>query len=189
MSDRTDARQMVGIFDHVNGLTIKDCSFIAKPNTYNDAIKFGNYGTKGVYGEVTIYGNYFEGFQQYLLWFGGYGVGTFNIENNTFKNNGVTPGSHCAARFAAYVGPADGVSAINMIGNTIDNSYMIIRIDAVSGRTATTQPVKVNNNKLLNCKADYYVKNSNAYNIDALNNTYDVTPTDSKFLNATWKSE
>ena len=189
MSDRTDGRQMAAMFDHVNGLTIKDSYFIAKQGTYNDAVKFGQNGTYGVKGNITITGSHFEGFMQYVLWFMKYQEGTYTLENNTFKNNGVTASSHCAARFAAYNGADDGVSTINMIGNTVDNSYMILRIDATTGRNATTQPVKVNNNKLLNCKADYYVKNSNAYNIDALNNTYDVTPTDSKFLNATWKSE
>ena len=191
MSDRTDGRQMAGVFDHVNGLIIKDSYFIAKRGSYNDAIKLGNYGTKGVYGEVTISGNYFEGFQQYLLWFGGYGAGTFTIENNTFKNSGDPDyaSSHGAARFAKYVGAADGVSTINMIGNTVDNAYMLIRIDATTGRTAVTQPVKVNNNVVKNNGSPYIVKNSNEYNIDALNNTYDITPTDDMFLNATWKSE
>ena len=189
MSDREDGRPMAAYFDQVNGITIKDSSFVGKRSNYNDAVKFGNTAGKqfGVKGEVQIIGNHFENFAQYVLWFLDYQEGNYVIENNTFLNNGQTSSAHNAARFASYSGADNGVSSIQFNYNTVDNSYMLIRIDAVASRTATTQPVKVNYNKLLNCGATYYVKNSNGYNIDATNNYYDKAPNAGLFLNATWE--
>ena len=114
---------------------------------------------------------------------------TFTISNNTFYNNGAAgyPESHGATRFAKYVGAADGVSEIIMTGNTVDNSYMLLRIDATSGRTAITQPVHANNNTIKNNNSPYIVRNENAYNVDANNNTYDKELTDEMLKNVTWK--
>ncbi len=187
VSNPENNRPMAGYFDQVNGLTIKDSEFVVKQVNYNDAIKLGNEGTWGVKGNVEIVGNVFENFAQYVLWFQNYQEGTYNIENNTFKNNGQTSSSHCAVRFAAYSGADNGVSAINFRYNTVDNSFMLVRIDKSTSRTAETQPVKVNYNKLLNCGATYYIKNSNAYNIDGTNNYYDVTPSASLMLNVIWE--
>ena len=188
MSDREDGRPMAAYFDQVNGITIKDSEFIGKRSNYNDAVKFGNASDEfGVKGEVQIVGNHFENFAQYVLWFLDYQEGNYVVENNSFVNNGQTSSSHCAIRFASYSGADDGVSSIQFNYNTVDNSYMLVRIDATASRNATTQPVKANYNKLFNCGATYYVKNANAYNIDATNNYYDKAPTADLFLNTTWE--
>ena len=187
MSDRSDGRPMAMYFDQTENVAIRNCSFVATRSSYNDAIKFGNASDYGITGNLEIVGCHFENFAQYVIWFLQYEEGNYTIENNTFLNCGQTSSSHCAVRFAAYGGAADGVSSIKFNYNTVDNSYMLVRIDAVASRTADTQPVVVNYNKLLNCGATYYVKNSNAYNIDATNNYYDVAPTASVMLNCTWE--
>ena len=186
MSDRTDVRPMAMYFGRVNNVSIKNSSFVAKRSSYNDAIKFGADSTY-VKGEIEVVGCHFEKFAQYVLWFMSYGEGNYVIENNTFVENGQTAGSHCAVRFNAYVGAEDGVSSIKFNYNTVDNSYMLARFDKVSNRTADTQPVVVNYNKLLNCADTYYVKNSNGYNIDASNNYYDKAPTASVMMNCVWE--
>ena len=65
--------------------------------------------------------------------------------------------------------------------------YSLYRSDANANRNAENQKVTVNYNKLLNCGATYYVKNSNGYNIDATNNYYDKAPNADLFLNTTWE--
>ena len=189
MSDRADGRPMAAYFDQVNGVTIKDSQFIGKRSSYNDAVKFGNEAAAayGVKGDVEIVGNHFENFAQYVLWFLKYAEGNYVIANNTFLNNGQTAGSHNAARFASYVGAESGVSAIEFTYNTVNNSYMLLRLDVNASRTAATQPVKANYNKLLNSACSYAVKNANAYNIDATNNYYDKAPNANLFMNATWE--
>ena len=186
MSDRTDGRPMAMVLDQVNGISIKDSEFIGKRSNYNDAFKMGNLGSYGVKGSFEFVGNYVEGFSQYVLWFVTYAEGNYSIQNNTFKDCGQTSSSHGALRLADYVGADNGVSSVDFLYNTVDSSYMLVRIDADATRTAETQPVKVNYNKLLNCGATYYIKNSNGYKIDGTNNYYDVQPSDSLMLNVAY---
>ncbi|MBR2891582.1 MAG: InlB B-repeat-containing protein [Bacilli bacterium] len=174
-------------------LKVVSCHFSSNGGTYNDAVKIdssdnetGNKAEFGIKGNVLFQGNLFENYTQYVIWAISYAEGSYKIVNNTFKNCGQTPASHCAARFASYVGEENGLVNIDFSYNTVDNAFSLIRFDKSENRTATNQIVTVHYNKLLNCIATYFVNNANGYNIDATNNWYDETPTADKFLNATW---
>ena len=189
MSDREDRRQMVAYFNQVNGLTITDSSFIVRRANYNDAIKIGHQTGKqfGIKGSVNITGNHFENFQQYVIWLSDYQEGEYNFAYNTFRNVGETKDLHTAIRFGTYSGDINGISEINVHDNILDNSFLLIRLQSNSSRTAITQPVKVNYNLVVYHKSGYIINNENSYEIDCTNNMYDSVPDASQFINATWQ--
>ena len=191
-TDQTNGRPMIFFGGQIDGLTIKNSNFNVSRKNYNDGIKITNAdadaheGEFGIKGDVLISGNHFENFAQYVIWFIDYQEGNYEIINNTFKDNGQTAGSHCAVRMGTYTGADDGKSPVNFLYNTVDNSYSLYRSDANASRNATTQEVKVNYNKLLNCSATYFINNACEYPVDARYNYYDVAVIASSFKNATY---
>ena len=141
-------RPMILYGHNFNGLTITDSEFISNGSkgNYNDGLKI-----ESIKGNVTITGNHFEKYYQYVIWFMTYQEGTYKIANNTYKDCGQTASSHTGARFGTYKGADDGIVNITFTHNTVDNSFSLIRLDTNASRTAATQIVKVNYNKLLNC--------------------------------------
>lgn len=179
------SRPMIMYGSQINGLTIKNSSFVSVRSTYNDAIKIVKGGSYGIKGNVTIVGNHIENYQQYVLWFGDYAEGTYNIYNNNFVNCGITPANHGAAYFATYSGATTGKVEVDFSYNTVDNAYSLIRVSSTDAKTSSNHTIKCNYNKLLNCSATYYVNNADAdISVDARYNYYDSTISDSKFLNA-----
>ena len=182
-----EARPMILYGALFNGLTIKDSKFVGARKNYNDGIKIVDSAAFGLKGDVEIVGNHFENYSQYVVWLKGYCEGNYSIQNNVFVNNGQTSGSHAAVTIASYKGAAEGKVVFDFLYNTVRNSYMAVRIDKVDSRTAENFVAHINYNKVYECKATYYVKNSMTFTIDATNNYYDKTPVAAMFLNATWE--
>ena len=184
-SETKEGRGMILYGAHINGLTMKDNKFVGKRINYNDGIKIDSNAGWGIKGKVEIVSNHFENYAQYVIWVRLYGDGEYDIQNNVFINNGQTAGSHAAISFIKYGGNGGNVS-INFMYNTVDNSYMAARIDKTD-RTAENLIVHINYNKIKNCKASYYVKNGNDFNVDAANNYYEKTPVAQMFSGAVWE--
>ena len=156
-------------------------------SSYTDCVKFDTAANYGVKGNVLIDNNIFKDYGQYILWFREIGTGTYEISNNQFINCGQTAGSHGAVTFASYAADATSIE-IDFHHNILDDSYMMFRVDSWSSATASNLIMKCNYNTVSNCLGTYHVKNSNTSSIvDATNNKFDTTPTDSLFLNANWK--
>lgn len=185
-SETKEARPMILYGSQINGLTIKDSKFVGARKNYNDGIKIETTTAFGLKGNVELVGNHFENYSQYVLWFRGYGEGTYSIQNNTFINNGQTSGSHAAITLVKYMGAAEGKVTFDFLYNTVNNSYMAVRIDETE-RTSENFVAHINYNKVFNCSATYYVKNSMTFSIDAANNYYDKQPVAAMFLGATWE--
>ncbi len=182
-----DGRPMILYGARLNGLTIKDSKFVGARKNYNDGIKIVDTSVFGIKGDVEIVGNHFENYSQYVLWIKGYCEGNYSIQNNVFVNNGQTTGSHAALTIASYKGSDEGKVVLDFLYNTVRNSYMAVRIDNVASRNAENFVAHVNYNKIYQCAATHYVKNSMLFTIDATNNYYDTTPVAGMFLSATWE--
>lgn len=179
------SRPMLMYGSQINGLTIKNSSFVSVRSSFNDAIKIVKGGSYGIKGNIEIIGNHIENYAQYVLWFGDYAEGTYNIYNNNFVNCGQTAGNHGAAYFATYSGATTGIVEVDFSYNTVNNAYSLIRVSSTDEKTSSNHTIKCNYNKLLNCSATYYVNNADAdISVDARYNYYDSTVTDSKFRNA-----
>ena len=129
-------RAMIAILSNVNGITIKDNEFTGRRNSnYNDGIKVLRASDEaldkssfGIKGDVTITGNTFSNYEQYVIWFREYGAGNYVIENNVFNNIGATDGSHAAVNFiTSHVGT--GKLTISVKYNVINSGFMLFRID------------------------------------------------------------
>lgn len=129
-SNIKDDRPMVIYATNIKNLTMDNNSFVGRRVNYNDAVKLGNGASVGVTGNLIITNNYFENYAQYLIWLQKYGAVNVLVENNTFLNNGQTAGSHCAIRFQAYTGAATDEVNCEMYYNTVDNSYLLLKVDA-----------------------------------------------------------
>jgi len=186
-SETKEARAMILFGNEIDGLTMTDCKFVGNSKNYNDGIKLDNNGQFGLKGKVELVGNHFEGYSQYVVWFRGYSAGQFNIENNTFVNCGQTATAHAALTMVKFMGTATDKVTINFRYNTVDNSYMAFRLDKQTVLSSDNFEVHVNYNKIKNCKATSYVKNSCTFMIDATNNWYDVAPVAGMFINASWE--
>ena len=128
-------RPMIAILSNVNGITIKDNEFNGRRTQYNDGIKVLRASDEaldkssfGIKGDVTITGNTFSNYQQYVIWFREYGAGNYVIENNVFNNIGATDGSHAAVNFiTSHVGT--GELNISVKYNVITEGFMLLRVD------------------------------------------------------------
>ena len=185
-------RPMIFFGAQVDGLTVIESEFVGTRSNYNDGIKLATSGAfekaaYGIKGNVTITGNHFENYSQYVIWFSNYQAGEYLIANNEFKECGQTVSSHAAATFSTYSGAADGKVNIRFEYNTVNNAYSLFRLNASDKLANENLSIKVNYNKLSNCAATYYINNAHTYVIDATNNWYDKTPTADKFKNATWE--
>ena len=166
-------RPMIAILSNVNNLTIKDNEFIGRLVNYNDGIKVlrasdealdkSSYGVKG---NVTITGNIFENYQQYTIWFREYGAGNYVIENNIFKNTGITADSHAIATFIKSNAGNESVN-ISVKYNTLENCIFLFRADTA---TLTNSKIDLNYNKLINCTGSVYLKNATNVEINLDNN-------------------
>lgn len=185
IEDSSKSRPMIATLTNVNGLTIKGCEFLAHQVNYNDGIKAripgaedaAKYGipgvekaTYGVKGDVTITGNVFSGYAQYVMWFYSYGAGNYVIENNEFETIGSTPGSHACATFVKYAGSESEQVKISMKYNKVNASMMLFRMDTADALTDTNADIDINYNSMVDCTGEFYVKNGTAVTLDVENN-------------------
>lgn len=181
-------RPMIAYLSQVNGLTIKNSEFYGRKTlaNYNDGIKTNQAdGIYGVKGNVTITGNYFENYQQYLIWFRSYGAGTYTIENNQFVNCGVDASKNSILTFVTYSGTSSEKVKISQKYNTSTNSHIFFRIDSANALTNTNTTIDINYNKINNCKGNYYIKNDTNVTPNIENNYWGATTLDSsKFSGA-----
>ena len=181
-------RPMIAYLSQVNGLTIKNSEFYGRKTlaNYNDGIKTNQAdGIYGVKGNVTITGNYFENYQQYLIWFRSYGAGTYTIENNQFVNCGVDASKNSILTFVTYKGTSSEKVAILQKYNTSTNSHIFFRIDSANALTNTNTTIDISYNKINNCKGNYYIKNGTDVTPNIENNYWGTTTLDSsKFSGA-----
>ena len=172
----------------INNFTIKDSMFLGSNDSdlYTDAVKLGSSGNYGVKGTITITGNTFKDYGQYLIWIQKCDTAVINVSSNLFINNGQKSDTHGALRIASASSTFTEVS-ITMENNIINNSYMLFRVDNVAAFTASKFKAELHNNSILNSKANVHIKNESAGTINATNNYYDVTPTKEKFIGvSTW---
>lgn len=180
-------RPMIIYATNIHNLTMDNNTFIGRRVNYNDAVKLGNGASVGVTGNLIITNNHFENYAQYLIWLCKYGAVNVLVENNTFLNNGQTAGSHGVIRFAAFTGSATDKVSCEMYYNTVDNSYMLLRIDAASELTADNGKFVCNYNSVVNSADSVFVKNSSTKaSVTCDSNYWGVeTLKESAFLNAT----
>lgn len=143
MEKNADKRQMILFGYDIDGLKITGCEFYGAYSTYNDGIKIADSGEFGIKGNVNISDNKFEGFQQYVIWFIEYADGNYTIENNTFKDCGITVDAHPAVRFNNFTGAANGATVV-FNKNTLTNLPLMFRVDAGNGINFTANYNVVN---------------------------------------------
>ena len=156
----TNDRPMILHVKNIHNLLIDGNEFVGRFVNYNDAIKIGNGATVGMTGNLIVTNNHFENYSQYLIWLCTYAAVNVLVENNTFLNNGQTAGSHGVIRFASFKGTADDQVNCEMYYNTVDNSYMLLRIDSASALSASNTNFVCNYNTVINSKDSIIVKNS-----------------------------
>ena len=180
-------RPMILHTKNIHNLTMDNNVFVARSVNYNDAVKLGNGATVGITGELIVTNNHFENYGQYLLWLQKYGAVNVLVENNTFLNNGQTAGSHGVIRFASFIGATTDEVNCEMYYNTVDNSYMLLRIDAASNLTADNAKFVCNYNTVQNSKDTIIVKNSSTAASVTCDSNYWAfdSVTDAMFVNAT----
>lgn len=186
-AEKGTGRQMALITNNINNLTIDGCEFYAPYSTYNDALKIANAGTSGLTGEFVLTNNHFEGFAQYMIWVMKYGAVNATISNNSFKKIGQTADTHAIARFATYTGTTEQNVYVELSHNTLEEGYMVLRVDAASNLTATNALFEVNYNNVISTLDKVLVKNSSTAAVVTCDSNYwgsDVVA-DSAFLNAT----
>ncbi len=174
----TTGRPMIAYLSQVNGLTIKNSEFYGRKTlaNYNDGIKTNKAsGIYGVKGNVTITGNYFANYQQYVIWLRSYGAGTYTIENNQFVNCGCTAGSHASITFGSYVGTSSETVNISHKYNTLTSCYILFRMDTASSLTNSNTSININYNKMASCKDTIYIKNSSTVTPNIENNYWGTT--------------
>ena len=175
-------RPMIIYATNIHNLTMDNNTFIGRFVNYNDAVKLGNGASVGVTGNLIITNNHFENYAQYLIWLCKYGAVNVLVENNTFLNNGQTAGSHGVIRFAAFTGAATDKVSCEMYYNTVDNSYMLLRVDAAP-ESAT---FVCNYNTVQNSKDTLIVKNGTSATVTCDSNYWAFdSVTDAMFKGAT----
>ena len=181
-SNIKDDRPMVIYATNIKNLTMDNNSFVGRRVNYNDAVKLGNGASVGVTGNLIITNNYFENYAQYLIWLQKYGAVNVLVENNTFLNNGQTAGSHCAIRFQAYTGAATDEVNCEMYYNTVDNSYLLLKVDAAP----ESAKFVCNYNTVQNSKDTLIVKNATKATVTCDSNYWAFdSVTDEMFKGAT----
>ena len=186
-SNISNDRPMVVYATNINNLTIDNNVFVGRRVNYNDAVKLGDGASKGVTGNLIVTNNHFENYSQYLIWLSTYSAVNVLVENNTFLNNGQTAGSHGVIRFGTYKGTADDKVNCEMYYNTVDNSYMLLRIDASDKLSADNAKFVCNYNSVVNSADSIFVKNSSTKaSVTCDSNYWGVeTLAESAFVNAT----
>lgn len=175
------SRPMVLHTTNIHNLTVDNNVFVAVRLNYNDAVKLGNGASVGATGEIVFTNNHFENFAQYLIWFQKYGDVNVLIDNNTWLNNGQTAGSHGVVRFASYTGTENAVNC-EMYYNTVDNSYLLLRVDAAP--EAATFLCKYN--IVVNSADTLFVKNATKASVVCDSNYWGVeSVSDANFTGAT----
>lgn len=181
-SNIKDDRPMVIYATNIKNLTMDNNVFVGRRVNYNDAVKLGNGASVGVTGNLIITNNYFENYAQYLIWLQKYGAVNVLVENNTFLNNGQTAGSHCAIRFQAYTGAATDEVNCEMYYNTVDNSYLLLKVDAAP----ESAKFVCNYNTVQNSKDTLIVKNATKATVTCDSNYWAFeSVTDAMFNGAT----
>ena len=175
-------RPMILHTKNIHNLTMDNNVFVARSVNYNDAVKLGNGATVGITGELIVTNNHFENYGQYLLWLQKFGAVNVLVENNTFLNNGQTAGSHGAIRFQAFTGAATDEVNCEMYYNTVDNSYMLLRVDAAPAGAKFV----CNYNTVQNSKDTLIVKNGTSATVTCDSNYWAFdSVTDAMFKGAT----
>ena len=180
-TDYNCGRPMIAFINGVDGLKIENNVFNGIAKNYNDGIKTDN--TRAcVKGEVSISHNEFHNFQQYTVWFRGFGGGNYTLVGNTFDNIGITAGSHAAFNFVGFKGTAEDAITLDVSYNKVTKGYMLLRVDANDAILASdTATVKYN--ALIDCAGQYYIKNASQMTITCDQNYWGTaTPEEAKFM-------
>ena len=183
----TNDRPMIIYATNISNLTMDNNVFIGRNVNYNDAIKLGNGATVGVTGKLVITNNHFENYGQYMIWLCKYGAIDVVVNNNSFKAIGQTAGSHAIIRFATFSGTTSDKVTLDLSYNTLEEGYMVLRVDAASNLTADNALMNVNYNNVISTKDTILVKNSSTAAVVNCDSNYwgsDVVA-DSAFVNAT----
>ncbi|MBQ4571226.1 MAG: InlB B-repeat-containing protein [Bacilli bacterium] len=185
--EKGTGRQMALITNNIHNLTIDGCEFYATYSTYNDALKLANAGTSGVTGKLVITNNHFQDFAQYMVWVMKYGALEVVLSDNTFKHIGQTAGSHGIIRFATFTGTESDQVNLEMTYNTLEEGYMVLRIDAADKLTADNGLFVVNYNNVVSTSDTVLVKNSSTKAVVTCDSNYwgSYPVADSAFVNAT----
>ena len=166
----------------VNNLTVKDSVFLGSATAYlyTDSVKIVNSGNYGIKGNVVFTGNTFKDYGQYLLWFAGCASVNINVSSNKFINCGQSSTNHGAV-YVASAASSFTEAVVTVCNNVVDNSYMLLRVAAVSKFTADNFVAEVHYNSVLNSSANVHIKNESSGIVNAENNYYDTVPTADKF--------
>ena len=177
IEQRDTGRPMIIFGYDIEDLTIVNSCFYGGTvvSLYNDGIKIENPTDAaapgcqfGIRGNVTIMGNTFTNYSQYVIWLRGYAEGTYRIVNNKFIQIGQTAASHALATWIKYTGDANGEGTIDISYNLLQNGYILVRMDdSPAGFKAT-----VHYNKMIDCAGTDYIRNKGKCEIDAQNNYF-----------------
>ena len=187
--EAANTRAMIMYGSQVNGLTITNCEFLGTSGSgqYNDGIKL-NADTKYEYdicGNVLIKNNKFVNYCQYPVWFSQYAEGKYEFINNTFEGSALYTNYNdaCFTMNTFKSNNQGGKVEVSVLYNTIKNSGILCRIQTAS-LTSETATVDVHYNKLINCLHTTFISDNGTNSlklIDATNNYYSKTPTETNF--------
>ncbi len=185
--EKGTGRQMALITNNIHNLTIDGCEFYATYSTYNDALKLANAGTSGVTGKLVITNNHFQDFAQYMIWVMKYSALEVVLSDNTFKHIGNTAGSHAIIRFQTFNGSESDNVSLEMTYNTLEEGYMVLRVDAADKLTANNGLFVVNYNNVVSTSDTILVKNDSTKAVVTCDSNYwgSFPVSDSAFVNAT----
>lgn len=180
-------RPMVIYATNIHNLTMDNNVFVGRYVNYNDAVKLGNGASVGVTGNLVITNNHFENYVQYMIWLCKYGAIDVVVSNNSFKNIGQTAGSHCIIRFATFGGSTTDKVTLDLSYNTLEEGYMVLRVDKAANLSADNALMNVNYNNVISTKDTVLVKNSSTAAVVKCDNNYwgSAEVADSMFVNAT----
>ena len=179
-------RPMIAFIDGIENLIIENNVFIGIYKTFNDGIKTDSTSRPAVKGNVSISNNYFQDFQQYVIWFRTYGPGNYVLQNNSFKHIGSSDyaANNAAFAFIKYIGEKTDDVHILVEHNEMDQGMVFLRIDS-STNNVSTHTATVNYNKLHdNCAGTYYIKNGSTVSVICDCNYWGTAaPAEAKFMN------
>lgn len=187
ISKNDKGRPMVMYIVDVENLTVQNCTFLGgdTKKNYNDAVKIDNKENGnalfGIRGNVVFENNVFQDYYQYGLWFRQYSSGKYVIKNNKFVNIGQTEDAHAAINFIS--GLDINELDIEIKDNHIINSYLLFRMDSISGDLESIN-CKINENVLQKSLGICYIKNNVLdFKINAQYNYYgEEYPSSDKFI-------
>ena len=174
----------------LNGLIVTNNVFIGASNgIYDDCIKFIDFITYSIKGNILVQNNSFNRIGQYTIWFRDYGPCNITIKNNKFNNIGLADGGLIYNRGALTITEPvidlfenDDKLIIDFLKNEVIDACLGVRV-GYEGLKANQVIVNVNYNIFEEItKTDRIIYNNNKNPIDetnfaaidASNNYYDI---------------